>query len=134
MRSDSSPLPDSTRPDAKSKRARILMPIALAVAALVVFLVLFWPPDHGKKGARGRSGQGSGQAQGNSSSTQDGSSPVGGGPRGQSSSRKSESWWYKEKEDKPKKAGDQWWYKEKSEGSGSEKDAEKDSRSPVGGQ
>jgi hypothetical protein len=132
MRSDSSPLPDSIRPDLKSKRARILMPIALVVAALVVFLVLFWPPDHGKKGARGRSGQGSGQGPAGSSA-QDGSSPVGGGSSGQSSG-KSGGWWYKDKDDKPKKAGDQWWYKDKSEDPGSKKDAEKDSRSPVGGQ
>ncbi len=133
MRSDSSPLPDPGRSDPQSKRARILMPIALVVAALVVFLVVFWPPDHGKKGARGRSGQGSSQGSGGSSGKQDGSSPVGGGPSRQSSG-KAEGWWYKDKEPKPKKSGDEWWYKDKPEGSGSKKDAIDDSRSPVGGQ
>jgi hypothetical protein len=133
MRSDSPPLPDPFRPGPKSKRARILMPIALSVAALAVFLFLFWPADPGRKGARGHSGQGSGQGPAGSSATQEGSSPVGGGSRGQSSG-KGEGWWYKDKEAKPEKDGDQWWYKDKSEGAGSKKSAGGDSRSPVGGQ
>ena len=132
MRSDSIPLPDPVRTGPKSKRARILMPIALAVAALAVFLLLFWPPDHGGKGSRGHSGR-SGEGQG-SSSTRNGSSPVGGGDSRGSSSPKGESWWYKEKEDKPEKSADGWWYKDEPEGSGSKKEAGKSSRSPVGGQ
>ena len=60
--------------------------------------------------------------------------PWEGGSRDERPAKKGESWWYKEKEDKPKKEDDGWWYKDKPEDAGSEKDAVKDSRSPVGGQ
>jgi hypothetical protein len=133
MRSDSTPLPEPGRPGLKSKRARLLMPIAVAVAALAIFLLLFWSPDHGRKGGKGHSGR-SGEGRGGPSESHNGSSPVGGGSRNERPAKKGESWWYKEKEDKPEKEAGGWWYKDKPEGSGSEKDAVDDSRSPVGGQ
>lgn len=132
MRSDSTPLPDPARPGLKSKRARLLMPIAVAVAALAVFLLLFWTPEHGRKGGKAHSVR-SGEGRSGSSAAQNSSSPVGGDSRG-SSRPKGESWWYQEKKDKPDKKAEGWWYQDEPEGTGSKKDAVEDSRSPVGGQ
>jgi hypothetical protein len=130
-------------------KLRILMPIVLAVAALVVFLALFWPDGgSGKKSHRrtqaasGRSpvgGQDELEDLGNTRAT--GGSPVGGGPSQPGRKRaKGEEWWSPDAKSGSGRAaeGDQWWAPEggKAERSGSESPvggASADRESPVGG-
>jgi hypothetical protein len=111
------------------------MPILLSVAALVVFLILFWPSSHGKKGhAKGHGG-----GQGSSSVTErggsgGGGSPVGGGGGSARSAGKGESWWYQEKSGGGDGRKEGWWYQEEGKGSKTARAAESGkSSSPVGG-
>jgi hypothetical protein len=116
-----------------SPKARILLPIALSVGALAIFLLLFLPSNHGHKGNKGsksgnRSGNSAGyyEAEGNSPVTE-------GGKGGSGSSRpaaKGEKWWYQEKEAKSEAKGEQWWFQEKS---GSKAREPRSTESPVGG-
>jgi hypothetical protein len=131
-------------PGSRSARLRILLPIAIVVACLTVFLALFWHPGgHGRKG-HGRSGStaerdrspvgGSRDAdEGNSrvSSGGSGGSPVGGGPSRSGSGGKGETWWYKDGKRNRGAGDDAWW----APGSRDRKPAAADSRggSPVGG-
>jgi hypothetical protein len=117
--------PEPSVPGPSRAKARILMPVALSVAALAAFLVVFWPDGpQGKKGHR-NGGRSSGHASGrydspvggsdrgeledlgNTSVTKGGGSgrsPVGGGPSGGSG--------------RARDRGDQWWYED---GKGSSK-------------
>ena len=129
MQSDSFRPPGFPPSRAKTKRARLLMPIAIAVAGLVVFLVLFWPAGHGKKGSKGYSGDG----RGGSSTSRSSESPVGGGGPGNGPTPVRKAVGGTAISRRKKKEGG-WWYQDEPEGSGSKKDPVKDSRSPVGGQ
>jgi hypothetical protein len=121
--------PEPNVPGPSRAKARILMPIAISVAALAVFLVAFWPDGpRGKKSHadRGRStGHGAGRYDspvggsdrgeledlGNTSVTKGGgpsrsgstgSSPVGGSPVGGGSREDGAS----------RDKGEQWWYED----------------------
>jgi hypothetical protein len=112
-----------------SPKARILLPIALSVGALAVFLLLFLPSNHGqKKGnkAGNRDGHSAGyhEAEGNSPVTE-------GGKDGSARpAAKGEKWWYQEKEAKSGGKGEEWWFQEKS---GPKTREPRSSESPVGG-
>lgn len=128
----SSPVPEPPASAPFRLKARILMPVAISVAALAVFLIAFWPASHaGKQGhaqrdhasVRGSSPVGGSQGDelkslGNTPVTKDGNSPVGGtegsAPAGSHSNKYTGRDW-----DKGKNAangGDQWWYQEKGAG------------------
>lgn len=116
-----------------SPRARILLPIALSVGALAIFLLLFLPSKHGRNGNKGdkagnRGGHSAGyyEAESNSPVTEEG----GGGSGSSRPAPKGEKWWYKEKDSKSGGGGEQWWYKEKSDSKSSQP---RSKESPVGG-
>ncbi|MDB5106465.1 MAG: hypothetical protein JWP91_4154 [Fibrobacteres bacterium] len=136
------PLPgaDAPRPGPRAEKARILLPIVLAVLALAVFLILFWPSSHGKKGnARGHGGVRDESAQGNSSVTGRGASGRGGSPVGgerrarPSGSGKGDTWWYKEKGGSEGSRNDGWWYQDKGGSGTGGASGSGGSESPVGG-
>ncbi|HKP95271.1 MAG TPA: hypothetical protein VJ385_05895 [Fibrobacteria bacterium] len=125
---DRAPAPSPSEPASPGPsraKARLLLPAAMVVAALAVFLIAFWPdaqarkkghPRHGRSSDRGTSPVGgSGREKpgdlGNTSVTRSGGSPVGGraAPR---SRAKAEDWWYGDKEKPSRDKGDQWWYQD----------------------
>jgi type IV secretion system protein TrbL len=136
-------MPDIETPNPQSRTARlkILLPIALVVAGLALFLALFWHPGHGHKGhARSAASRGEGSPVGGSGETGNsgvtgggsGGSPVGGGPSRARSGNKAEGWWYRKGDNEGKNRRgnpeDAWWSPKKG-GSKTESDGE----SPVGG-
>lgn len=131
-------------PGSRSARLRTLLPIAVVVACLTVFLALFWHPGgHGRKG-HGRAGSAAerdrspvgGSRDGDRGNTRvspggSGGSPVGGGPSRSGSGGKGETWWYKDGKKRGGVGDDAWWAPgERKSGAG-----EGSSRggSPVGG-
>lgn len=132
--------PEGQAPGSRPARLRLVRPIAIVVAALVLFMALFWEnggrggKGHGRRGSaaasdRGRSPVG-GQSDGESNSRVTGSgSPVGGGPSRSGSRAKGETWWYSDK--KTERGGDRsegWWSPKKGDRKGEIGD-----ESPVGG-
>jgi hypothetical protein len=133
-------------PGSRSARLRLLLPIAILVACLTVFLALFWHPGgHGRKG-HGKSGttaerdrspvggsRDEGEGNARVSSGEAGGSPVGGGPSRSSPGRKGETWWYKDGKQRRGAGEDAWWAPgsrdRKTEAGG----GSSGSRSPVGG-
>ena len=132
--------PESQAPGSRPARLRIVLPIAIVVAALVLFMALFWSQGghggkgHGKRGGgaaadRGRSPVGGQSSYEGNSRVTGGGSPVGGGPSRSGSGAKGETWWYQK--GKPERRDDRsegWWAPRKGERkSGSEDEW------PVGG-
>jgi hypothetical protein len=130
--SGQSPSPDLSQPKATTRAARakirILLPIALAVVALSLFLMAFWPDSHAGKKSHTRRGQiterggspvgGAGREDledlGNSPVTRGGGSPVGGREAPARSKSKAGGWWYRHKgKSSAGDKGDQWWYQDK---------------------
>lgn len=126
-------MPDSPEiplgPDRRPAKLRILLPIALSVAALAVFLALFWHEGHkGARKAHGKRGpadreSGRSPVGGQDSELEDlgntrvnkGGSPVGGGPsRPAGKGGKDEGgWWYDDGGKGAKQGEDGWWAPEK---------------------
>jgi hypothetical protein len=123
--------PDPSPPEPASEgqsraKIRILLPIALSVAAVVLFLIAFWPDSHGGKKGHSRSGRssdrGSSPVGGSDREDREGAgnasvkgagSPVGGSDAPARSGSKGETWWYKDEGKSSQNKGDQWWYKNK---------------------
>ncbi|MEO7425241.1 MAG: hypothetical protein ABI036_08635 [Fibrobacteria bacterium] len=118
--------PQSSPALSKQAKIRVMLPIALAVAVLSLFLVAFWPDSqHGKKSGAGReqsgrnpspvgySDRGPRKNSSNSEGTQGGYSPVG-GDRSASHAGSKGGWWYHE-EDKSRAKEKTWWWQDKHE-------------------
>lgn len=116
-------------PDRRLAKLRIVLPIALSVAALALFLALFWTDGRAGKKSHSRRNQAAHESNrspvgGQDSDLEDlgntrvnngkGGSPVGGGPS-KASGKDQGGWWY---EDRGKSGGngeDGWWAPEKGE-------------------
>ncbi len=126
--------PGSPSPGLDRVKLRLLLPIALAVAGLSLFLVAFWPSSHHGETAShhaqsagknfspvGGSDKGGNEGRGNLSvNSEDGprsgdESPVGGENSRADGKSKQGNWWFQDKA-KPAREKEReysWWYQEK---------------------
>ncbi|MDB5049711.1 MAG: hypothetical protein JWO30_2782 [Fibrobacteres bacterium] len=122
--------PEPTATGGSRAKFRILLPIALSVAALAIFLIAFWPDSHHGKKSHARRGHASERGSspvggsdreeledlGNAQVTEKGSSPVGGEGSGKAPARSKakagSGWWYQGGKKSSGDKGDQWWYQD----------------------
>ena len=117
-------------PDRRPAKLRIVLPIALSVAALAVFMALFWSDGRSGKKGHGRRHPAAQDANRSPVGGQDGDledlgnsrvnngkggSPVGGGPSKASGSGGGgeAGWWYEDKGKGRQDGEDGWWAPEK---------------------